>query len=203
MFRQEYAHQNKAQYEDWTARVADTPYSAVELMELAIISAHTQFEPMVDGFKATRNAETIDEVADCLYREGVIASHNKAAYIMDVRERCIFGDTPLPEADYRDYRREFKFKGLGHAKLSFAACLIDPQGSDIICLDTHMIEVYRGVKGSSNEGRRAISTLARYEAIEDLVLTEAEEVGLTPFAYQWAVWDWKRGTPEPHSFLGR
>lgn len=55
---------------------------------------------------------------------------------------------------------------------------------------------------------RIYTKLADYEGIEAQLLTEAEEVGLPAFAYQWAVWDWKRAKydslpPSDHSFLWR
>ncbi len=206
MDRIEYAYHNRERYLEWTGNVAAGPFDAIDMMEWAIISAHTKFEPSFDGFLATRGVEDLQGVADCLYREGVLAPNNKAAYILDLRDRCLYGETPLPEADYRTYRRAFKFKGLGHCKLSFGACLIDPHGSDIICLDTHMLQVYLGYRPDTNEVNRIYRKLELYESIEDVVLAEARDTGLPAFAYQWAVWDWKRAKydhlpPSNHSFL--
>ncbi len=206
MDRLEYAYQNRNRYLEWIGNVDRSPYDAIDMMEWAIISAHTKFEPSYYGFKASRGVESMDAVADCLYREGVLAPNNKAAYIMDLRERCLYGETPLPMADYREYRRTFKFKGLGHCKLSFGACLIDPFESDIVCLDTHMLQVFLGYRPDAKEVNRIYKKLELYESIEETVIAEARDTGLPAFAYQWAVWDWKRAKydhlpPSNHSFL--
>ncbi len=208
MDRLDYAHANRAKYLHWIDEVDKSPYSAVDKMEWAIISAHTQFEPSLNGFKATRGLDGLDEVAQGLFEQGVLAPNNKASYIMDLRERCLYGETPLPMPDYHEYRRTFKFKGLGHCKLSFGACLVDPYESDIICLDTHILQVFLGYRPDANEVNRIYKNLDLYTSIESEVLSEARDCGLPPFAYQWAVWDWKRAKydhlpPSDHSFLWR
>lgn len=201
-----YAHHNAQRYLDWCGELERSPYDAIDKMEWAIISAHCKFQVSLDGFKVTRGITDLQPLADALFREGVLAPRNKAAYIMDLRDRCLYGNTPLPESCYRAYRREFKFKGLGHCKLSFGACLIDPLGSNVVCLDTHILQVYLGYRPKQSEVNGIYRNLARYEAIEARLLDEAQQVGLPPFAYQWAVWDWKRARydlfpPSNHSFL--
>lgn len=145
MDRQDYAHANTQRYLDWCGELDNSPYDAIDKMEWAIISAHCKFQVSLDGFKATRGVEDYWGLAEALYSQGVLAPGNKADYIMDLRDRCLYGETPLPESCYKAYRREYKFRGLGHCKLSFGACLIDPLGSNIVCLDTHILQVYLGV----------------------------------------------------------
>lgn len=208
MDRQDYAHHNTPRYLDWCGELEASPYDAIEKMEWAIISAHCKFQISLSGFKATRGMDGLQELADALYNEGVLAPGNKAAYILDLRDRCLYGDTPLPESCYQVYRRNYKFQGLGHCKLSFGACLIDPLGSNIVCLDTHILQVYLGYRPQLKEVNRIYRRLDLYESIELQLLTEAREVGLPAFAYQWAVWDWKRAKydllpPSDHSFLWR
>ncbi|KKL76654.1 hypothetical protein LCGC14_2042770 [marine sediment metagenome] len=208
MDRLEYAHHNRHRYLDWCHELELSPYSAVDKMEWAIISAHCKFSVSLAGFKATRDIEDLQALADALYANGVLAPGNKAAYILDLRDRCLYGETPLPEACYQTYRREYKFRGLGHCKLSFGSCLIDPLGSNVVCLDTHILQVYLGYRPTPREINRIYTKLDEYEDIESFLLAEAEEVDLPPFAYQWAVWDWKRARydllpPSDHSFLWR
>ena len=147
----------------------------------------------------------IDDIANALDTAGVLAPRHKAAYIWAARVAVEDG-RPLPAVDYREYREAVKWSGLGYCKLSFAACLIDPFGSDILCLDTHMLQVYLGYRPSPREVHRLYRNISDYSYIESIVVLEADEVGLPPFAYQWAVWCWKRAKidllpPDSHDFL--
>jgi hypothetical protein len=210
MDRLEYANSHHTKYLDWCNEIDHSPFSAIDKMEWAIITAHTPFESSANGFLATRNLDELQPIANALFNAGVLAPNNKAAYILDLRDRCLYGETPLPESDYREYRRTTKFAGLGYCKLSFGACLIDPLSLDIntICLDTHILQVYLGYHPSPKEVNRIYQRLDLYESIESQLLDEAAIVELPPFAYQWAVWDWKRARydhlpPSNHSFLWR
>ena len=193
-----YADAHFAQYTEWCAQVGDSPYSPRDKLEWAIITAHCPFDKSVAGFLATRNILGLQPLAVALAQSGVMAAGNKAAYITQLRN----GDWQTPRPDYRAHRRSNKLPGLGHCKLSFAACLIDPFGADVVCLDTHMLACYGG------QVAKCYRSLAAYEAVEDEVLAEANVVGMPPFAYQWAIWDWwrcktKQVSPQNHSFLWR
>jgi hypothetical protein len=100
-----------------------------------------------------------------------------------------------PVPDYYEYRNRVKLPGLGYSKHSFAACLIDPNGSSIICLDTHMAKCY------NVKARKLFDSPNLYKRIEAQVLREAAALDLPPFVYQWATWDWQRGKVEDHNFL--
>ena len=196
--RMDYANRNFDRYTTWAAAVCDGPYTPRDKLEWAIITAHCPFDKSVAGFLATRAVSGLQNLAEALATAGVMAPGNKAAYITRLRH----GDWEYPAADYRDYRQRVKLPGLGHCKLSFAACLIDPFGADVICLDTHMLACY----GAPFSAQRAYANLKLYEEVEDEVLAEANAVGMPPFPYQWAVWDWWRAQTlhrptTDHSFL--
>lgn len=205
MDRLEYAAAHRQQYLDWCGAVERSPYSALDKLEFAIISAHCPMAAAISGWENSRSLIEIDDIANALDAAGVIAPRHKAAYIWAARTAVADG-RPLPHPDYREYRETVKWNGLGYCKLSFAACLIDPLGSDIICLDTHMLQVYWGWRPTVREVNTLYRNISDYSYIESLVVLEAAEVGLPPFAYQWAVWDWKRAKvdlipPNPHDFL--
>ena len=198
-----YADAHFQQYTDWAGKVKDGPYTDAELLEWAIITAHTGFTQSVEGFLATRGVVSLTELAEALAQAAVINPRNKAAYIIRLRGMIADGQV-LPEPDYQDYRRHVKLPGLGFCKLSFGACLADPFGATIICLDVHMGREYRPDLPIA----RIWSNLALYESVESEVLDEANAIGMPPFPYQWAVWDYTRLvhrhiSPTNHSFLWR
>jgi len=158
----------------------------------------------IAGWRATRDMGLgVVEIAEALNAAGVFAPFNKAGYIAEYRRL-----QPMPSMPFREYRRDTKLAGLGYCKLSFACCLIDPLNADVVCLDTHILQVYMGHRPSEREVARVYNQLSTYERIEGQLLAEAGQVGLPPFAHQWAVWDWKRARvdhkpPLDHSFLWR
>ena len=206
MIRQEYAHKNRQRYLDWCGGVESGPFDAVDKLEFAIISAHTKFDFSIDGFLNSRGVEDVSTLGNVLNAAKVTAPGNKAGAILSLRDMVLYGDTPLPDSCYQAYRRDYKLPGLGHCKLSFGACLIDPMGANVVCLDTHILQVYMGRMPTKQEVSKVYRKLDVYSDIESQLLSEAEDVGLPPFAYQWAVWDWKRArvdhkSPSDHSFL--
>ena len=203
--RQEYANAHRTRYEDWCGKILHSPLSNLAKMEWAILSAHTGFARSVAAFGATRTARTLDDYAEALHAVGLRGSYRRAAYVLNLRERLEAGE-PGPEWDYKVYRRTHKLPGLSYCKLSFASNLIAPFGSNVICLDTHMLTLYLGHPPTRAERDRVWCGLDRYEILEAQAIAEADEIGLAPFPYQWAVWDWHRGLtlglpPEPHSHL--
>ena len=130
-------------------------------------------------------------VEDALVGARMGLSKVKAANIIALRQE--WDEGMFVEGEAVRVRREGGPRGLGPAKFSFAACLIAPFRNDMVCLDTHMLQMW----GWPNNK----PTLNQYEAVEDRVMWEADRANFPPFVYQWAVWDWKRGQAEAHEFL--
>ena len=201
MNRLEYANINRQRYLDWADSIANTPCTAGALLEFAVISAHTPMSVAIAGWRAVQEYVVVSDVANALYRAGVIAPFNKAARICQIRD-----DQPMPSYPFAEYRRQEKLPGLGICKLSFGCCLIAPLDSDIVCLDTHILQTYLERQPTQREVNRIYTRLPLYEYIENKLTSEAAEIGLPSFPYQWAVWDWKRARidhkpPLNHSFL--
>ncbi len=202
--RKEFADKYRARYYNWLRNVLDSPHSGMDKVEFAIISAHTPMSAAIDGFLATRHDCDSQEYADTLNDNGVLASYAKTAHVWESRELIIDG-MPLPDGS-QEHRETHKLPGLGICKSSFAACLINPLESQVVCLDTHMLQVLMERRPTKQEVSRVYRRLDVYSELEDQLRIEAHEVDMPVFAYQWAVWDWKRlwsdhKTPEDHSFL--
>lgn len=195
MDRQAWADEHRTTYLDWASRIAESPYSALDKAEFAVISAHCGFEASVRGFERSRLAVAQKHLAEELNYAGVFAPGLKAGYIARLRNEA--DRLPQVGQDMRLWRATTKLPGLGWCKASFAACLIDPLGSNIVCLDTHMVAEY---------GYVGVLKQPDYEYVEALVREEALELDLPMFVYEWATWDFRRWYrhnefPQDHSFL--
>ena len=83
-------------------------------------------------------------------------------------------------------------RGIGIAKISFWFALCNPTG-EYLCLDTHMLQ-WLGIKETKS--------WKKYLEIETLLGFAAQSIGYYPFAYQWAIWEWKQKKGHiDHSFL--
>lgn len=201
--RMKYVEENIVLYNRFLDEVSRTNFSPRDLMEFAAITANASMDSAIDGFLATRNKNTVTEVAEALLFWGVNAPFMKASYVMGIRE---LPDDLIPNPNesmlIQRERNVNNIKGLGYAKYSFAACMIAPYDSDIVCIDTHMYQTYIGViPGSKDIYGKSKRCLRRYKRIESLIRGEAERMGIPAFLYQWAVWDMQRGKIETHDFL--
>lgn len=92
------------------------------------------------------------------------------------------------------WRDRTNIRGLGLAKISFAAALLDPMASDCVCLDRHMTRWFTGSVTRTPNPR----IYRRYE----IALAKIGRVyGISGFLTQWVVWDWLRGKEESHLIL--
>lgn len=202
--RQKYVLDNLGIYWDFLNEIQFGPFSDRDKMEFAAISANTSMSGAIDGFLATRDKESVTEIADALLFWGVNAPFKKAAYCMGIRE-CDESLIPNPDVDMQVQREECvpHVKGLGYAKYSFAASLITPFESTIICLDTHMYQALKDGEipnGNSLYGQSK-KCIELYLDLENILRVESFEIEIPLFLYQWAVWDLQRGTKETHDFL--
>ena len=192
MDRLAYADANRGRYLAWCADVASGPATVADRFEFAVISAHCPFGKAIAAWKATRGIDRVLEYGAALHTAGVVGPFNKAARALEIRDGLASGELPEPRADFRDWRRRYKFRGLGFCKASFAACLCKPFESDIVCLDTHVLRALAGEEADARFIRRTWENRGDYEYWESVLVLEAEELQMPAFAYQWAVWDWQR-----------
>lgn len=200
-------------YRDYTRAidVGESDKATYWRIIFAILSVHSPLDATFEAYKSLRiwrarfsripserKLSTLLLLARGI--DGVVQYQNqKAKYIREFdanwsRDSSAF--TRNGESDFAWRARiQANVKGLGLAKASFAVALSAPSTSDVCCIDTHMFQVFAGFVPKSTIGKRA------YLAMEDKVRTLAREFGLSTFACQWALWDAKRGSANPHSAL--
>jgi len=185
------AHQDRYTY--WCTQVAKSPYTPIQKAEFAVISAHTPFWQAVKAWQLLQYTgyRSVWRIAVTL--SNVIAPYQKARAIYTIRNTGI-----NPGTDAAQWRSAVKLPRLGYCKASFAACLIDPLGSNVVCLDVHVKRLYGCTKTTL--------TSNQYIKLESEVLNDAAQLNMAPFLYQWAIWDyarliWMQVPPCDHSFL--
>jgi hypothetical protein len=172
--------------------------------QFAILSVHSPFDATCKAWLEYRLGEALkgnqltERQGSRILRSAhadsgsvVLYPHQKARYLSELR-------ATLPEWERGDDWRWALRKnvlGLGIAKASFAAAIADPLGFDGCCIDTHMAKLFEGQVPKGALGKK------RYLALEAKVRRLARRHNLPTFATQWALWDAKRGYPEPHTVL--
>jgi hypothetical protein len=199
--RQGYAKQNLDQYETFVENVRESDIPDIRKAEFALLSARADFTKstvawqMTDGVDDPNELEAIFLGKTSRGKDSTIGLPIMRTANLRLLRNKNKEDGTVPIGN-REARQSTKFPGLGLPKYSFAACLIEGSKSEIVCLDTHMMQIYTGYDGKQMAGSKAM-----YEQLENHALMEAKQIGMSPFAYQWAVWDHKRGKQEKHDFL--
>ena len=189
--RQAYAHTHRDLYAEWCSRIESGPSTPARRMEFAVLSANAPFGQAVRVWEDSLDSDP----HKAMVANGMGLTTMKTRAIYEIRNAP--DDYPKPVPDYYTYRDTTKHYGLAWSKLSFAACLIAPLESDIVCLDTHMVQQYNNYipNGSWFKSR------FNYRGMENRLRMEARRIEMAPFQYQWAVWDLQRGSQENHDFL--
>lgn len=183
-----------------------TPDNVYWRIVFAILSVHTAFEPNVLAYELLRSRgmpkrwQTLTRwLAGVKSKDGAVIQFQgqKARYVLDFTASYQVEPTQFcPNGDgstgWRD--RLMKIRGLARTKASFAVCLADPLGSEVVCIDRHMARLLLG------KAPKAISR-KEYDACESEILALAKGYNAPPFAIQWCLWDAQRGRIETHEVL--
>ena len=164
----------------------------------AYASVHT---PWAMNCKLYRALAPLDWVGD---REKLLARikgtgagmhNNRCAYITEFSE--FFWDHPdwfwkhahETWTQYRDRIREASV-GIGRAKSSFVVEMMYPQPAEVICTDTHVMQLYGKAPGAIGEGR--VSDKEELQ-METHWVNTCKARGLPPVLARWIFWDRKQG----------
>tara|TARA_Y100000034_G_scaffold130224_1_gene188116 strand:+ start:634 stop:1269 length:636 start_codon:yes stop_codon:yes gene_type:complete len=196
---QQYVQDHAELYLGYAQALHRSSVDVTRRIEFAILSANESFDKAVLVWDAM-GRDKAGRIETVMHEHGMGLTKMKGAAIRYHRARPHIVPYPDEAGSYRWYRRRRigAHPGLANSKLSFATSLIDPLGSDIVCLDTHMV---RGITGTRPDSSW-YKSLARYEQVEGAVRAVAGLSEVPLFAAQWALWDYYRGTePNPHSHL--
>ena len=241
--RLEWASSNKDDYESRVEAVSSSPVSILRKTEYALITANCNLNQANAAWMAVRDIEDLNTVAAIfdgkhpefgsttsvgmgskgfVYGErALLYGGGRAGALSNIRAIGEFlGDKlPIGTTDSDRTRTMSLFWGLGWAKYSFASSLIHGSKSEIVCIDTHMAQIFLG--GAKDRDSSALAERTKktelqvlpdpdgipignpmalgagiYRYLENYVKHEAKLAGLSPFAYQWASWDWQRNQNE-------
>lgn len=144
-------------------------------------------------------ARTLSGVRGVYKRYSALAFPNtKARYISAFTQaywsRHGVGYLPTPH-DLNHYRHNLaeQIHGLSMAKASFAAALMYPTVSDVVCIDRHIARMLGHTRTSFRKGE--------YQELEQRIVNIGRQCGYPGFVTQWCLWDALRGSDEPHSSL--
>lgn len=185
-----------------------TPENVYWRIVFALLSVHTAFEPNTLAYAMLRRRGLPKRWPTLTRWLAGVRSPNgnvvqfagqKAGYVVDFTADFERGpDRFMPNGDggvgWRD--RLMQIRGLARTKASFAVCLADPLGANVVCIDRHMVRLLTGSMPRSWPLSKRV-----YDACESEILALAKGHKAPPFAVQWCLWDAQRGHVEPHEVL--
>ena len=173
-----------------------TPINDSEVFQrflFAFMSVHTSWKSNISGYKLIKNWwEWINqwETLDARIKEsGAGLYNNRVRFIKDFTKKywsnpCFYkmakGETWVR---YRN-RIEKTILGLGMAKSSFSIEMLYPVEGQVVCLDTHLFQLY-----SLNQTKDS----KRYEDIERHWIRMCFEYNVAPYVARCIYWDRKQG----------
>lgn len=183
-----------------------TPERVYWRLIFSLLSVHTAFAANELAYQQLRQrgglpvrGRTLAEWLARVHVDGTVIQFagRKAGYLKGFQAAFERDSYPfMPNGDgsegWRD--RLQSIRGLARTKASFAVCLSDPLGAEVVCIDRHMARLLLGYNPKSVKR-------ADYDRAENEILALARGVDAPAFAVQWCLWDAQRGHVEPHAAL--
>lgn len=179
--------------EYWSGREAEEPEQQFQRYLFAFLSVHTTWENNVKAFTKLKNfwewMGNKDELHQRLSDSGVGLHNRRVDYITNFssdfwqnRKSDYSKKSGESWTLFRD-RLEYRIKGLGLAKTSFALELQKPLQAHCFCADTHLFQLY---KLSQNTDRQ------KYKEIENHWLNWAKMFGIPSYIARAIYWNRKQ-----------
>lgn len=159
----------------------------------AFMSVRTTWKNNIAGYLAIRNWETwVNDWSQL--KAGIIGSragmhNNRAEFISDFTSKFWAAPGNYRKAEteswteFRDRLQDITI-GLGKAKTSFAIEMCYPCHAKLVCLDTHMFQVY---------GLDQTKDARRYRELEAHWVEQSEMQGIPPYIARCLFWDTRQG----------
>ena len=177
-----------------------TPVTNEEIKKryvFSFLSVHTPWTANVNSFLLLeKNKQALsdkDELTKLLIQSKA-GNHNRKSegifrFVKDFDENPDFYklDTSVEHQAQRD-KIMAKCYGLGLAKTAFALEMCFPLSAQVVCLDTHILQLY----GYKEPKERAKINYQRYKAIEDHWLKVCAQINIAPAVARAIWWDKKQ-----------
>jgi hypothetical protein len=142
--------------------------------------------------------ESIDDLRERIEGSGAGLHNNRARFIMEFSKDYWSDPDKYFKQGYETWkeywlRLEKLINGLGPAKTAFGAELIYLHNADIVCLDTHMLQLYGYKTAAIGAGLRR----ADYDKILDHWVATCKDFGISPVTARWMWWDKKQNYSDP------
>ena len=164
----------------------------------AFASVQTRWQENVALYQALYDLEWCNDQKELRRRIQDVytgLANNRERYIWDLSNH--FWDINGPEwyrrhcdetwTDYRDRMVENIF-GLGPAKVSFAIEMIYPDAAEVVCLDRHMLRMYKHPKD--------YCSATQYRQYEDHWVQHSLKSDVNPAVSRWMCWDRIQDQPD-------
>lgn len=177
----------------WSNITPDSDEEMFKRWPFAFMSVRTTWKNNIAGYLAIRNWEAwINDWSQL--KAGIIGSragmhNNRAEFISDFTSKFLGSSGKLPESrdrimdGIRDRLQDVTI-GLGKAKTSFAIEMYYPCHAKLVCLDTHMFQVY---------GLDQTKDARRYRELEAHWVEQSEVQGIPPYIARCLFWDTRQG----------
>ena len=163
----------------------------------AYTSIHTTWEGNVRGYNAIKDIEKWADNKETLRQlliDARCGMHNvRTEYIWNFTSDFMANTSDFHRGStetwtaFRD-RLNARCKGIGITKVSFTLEMCFPNEAEVVCLDTHMMQVY-GMKEVRNSG--ALKKV--YENNEQDWINRSQNINTAPYIARCMFWDTKQG----------
>ena len=163
----------------------------------AYTSIHTTWEGNVRGYNAIKDIEKWSDNKETLRQlliDARCGMHNvRTEYIWNFTSDFMSNTSDFHRGAtetwtaFRD-RLNARCKGIGITKVSFTLEMCFPNEAEVVCLDTHMMQVY-GMKEVRNSG--ALKKV--YENNEQDWINRSQNINTAPYIARCMFWDAKQG----------
>jgi thermostable 8-oxoguanine DNA glycosylase len=163
----------------------------------AYTSIHTTWEGNVRGYNAIKDIEKWSDNKENLRQlliDARCGMHNvRTEYIWNFTSDFMSNTSDFHRSAnetwtaFRD-RLNARCKGIGITKVSFTLEMCFPNEAEVVCLDTHMMQVY-GMKEVRNSG--ALKKV--YENNEQDWINRSQSINTAPYIARCMFWDAKQG----------
>jgi len=175
----------------WSKQIPKSSRERWQKWIFAAASIHTGWENNVAQYKALKNIKgKINQKTIATKIKSGGMQNRKAKLIGSICDTKAYEYLP-PNQDWlywRDYHRD-NLWGIGNAKISFVAELLEPTSTNIICIDRHILDAF-------GQNKEKAPPLHEYLEMEDIWKYLSLKAKIPPAISRFIYWDvWIQNKP--------